>query len=108
VGGRNNLVYRNEFRAHRLYENSNELQTQAIDLVRYMPTDYFNFAQAAAIRIEHPASVEEEFAVDVATILSGNVFTDNKNYQVMTFKDLRYRGSLMEYESHDHQSLLTM
>ena len=81
----------------------------AYDIHRYYPKNYFKYSQAPIIRIEYPLEVfpqrvtveaEEENVVALRTKIMNNDFSDNLNYQVLTYQANRYKASVVDIDCH--------
>ena len=87
----------------------------AYDLYRYYPEEYFKYSQSPIIRIQYPYNVIADIMTDrsfdhdfntVHTEISNNYFSDNLNMQVLTYKSLQYKASILEYDSQMSNSTL--
>ena len=75
----------------------------AKDVWRYLPKNYFKYSQAALMRVEYPFNVyateySESKGESIHTNLEHNTISDNLNMQVVTYRSLRYSGSILEFD----------
>ena len=102
VQGLNNTIHKNRFLSHKNEFDAYYL-TYAWDIYRYLPDDYFKKAQAPIIRIEqvlnsYTSKLQKYIGEDFKTFLTENEFSDNQNYQIVTWPKLSYYGSLLEFD----------
>ena len=87
MGGVNTDFAYNKFISHQgIY--GDQVKANASDIYGYFPENYFEYSQAPIIKIVY-ASGQKVLTTEGAYTLyfRGNLFKDNKNYQVMTFPE---------------------
>ena len=64
-----------------------------------MPDNYFEYSQAPVIQIDYLTGLETSTGPGVYNFyFDGNLFKDNRNYQIATFSDTAYMGSLFQLD----------
>lgn len=114
-GGLENILKENEFSGHRGWADP-YMMNEAWDIKRYYPDSYFRYSQATMIRVEYPYSVyadtiTESIGVElkaIETLMIANSITDNLNMQVLTYKDLQYQASILEFDCEVAGAILTI
>lgn len=109
-GGRRNYFLENRFLAHRGSQDA-WAKAHAEALWEFLPENYFDYAMAPVVRIEYPQVENVTVGEDpgYTSVFEANVFSDNKNYQVVALgEDMQYGGALVEFESELVQAELNL
>ena len=92
------------------------MKSFAYDIYNYMPPNYFKYSQAAMIRVEYPDTkvAYTDIKTDgrskpvMLTELSNNLISDNINMQVVTYRALEYKASILEFDCQMPSAVLSI
>ena len=76
-----------------------QARVNSTDIYSFMPENYFEYSHASIVRIEYPkgsSTLDTEGGYQL--FFEGNLFKDNKNYQIFAFPHSLYHGSLVHFD----------